>query len=121
MREIKSERAIETSVDRRTMAEAQTQLNRLGLSVQEAIGRMMEEAAKGVMPCYHRKAERSLAEKTMGMTDFRTHYADICAHIAEPDRVVLLTDHGRGKIAMMSVDTYRNLRAGATCLYNHGG
>ena len=103
------DKIIEVNVDSGMLFAAEERLSGLGLSVQEAVLRLMENAAKGQ------------AEKTMSLSEARQKPGEVSAFIGEPGRVVLMTCHGRGKHAMMSVETYRNLRARADYVYASGG
>ena len=115
------DKVIEVNVDSGTLFAAEERLSGLGLSVQEAVLRLMENAAKGQSVGCDTGAGTEIAEKTMSLSEARQKPGEVSAFISEPGRVVLMTCHGRGKHAMMSVETYRNLRARADYAYASGG
>ena len=115
------DKVIEVNMDSRTLIAAEERLSGLGLSVQEAVLRMMENAAKGQVVGCDTRAGTGITEKTMSLSEARQKPGEVSAFIGEPGRVILMTCHGRGKHAMMSVETYRNLRARAEYAYACGG
>ena len=115
------DKIIEINVDPGMLFAAEERLSGLGLSVQEAVLRLMENAAKGQAVGCDTRAGTEIAEKTMSLSEARQKPGEVSAFIGEPGRVILMTCHGRGKHAMMSVETYRNLRARADYTYACGG
>ena len=98
------DRVIEVNVDSGTLNAAEERLNSLGISVQEAVVRMLEREARGG------SGESKIVERTISLSEARRKPGEVRAYIGELGRVILMTSHGRGRHAMMSVETYRRLR-----------
>ena len=83
-RTVAMDKVIEVNVDSGTLFAAEERLSGLGLSVQEAVLRLMENAAKGQAVGCDTGAGTEITEKTMSLSEARQKPGEVSAFIGEP-------------------------------------